>query len=75
MGRPLLPPRLRKLIGAVLLVILVVVWALMAMALAQGRVTELAPLWQTVCYVLLGTLWVIPAGLLISWMEKPDRSA
>ncbi|MFG1357934.1 DUF2842 domain-containing protein [Xanthobacter pseudotagetidis] len=70
-----MPQRLRKLIGAVLMLVLVVVWSLGAMALAQGRVTELHWALQTVCYVLLGTLWVIPAGALIWWMERPDRRA
>lgn len=70
-----MPQRVRKLIGTVLMLALVVVWALGAMALAQGRVTELHWALQTVCYVLLGSLWVLPAGVLISWMEKPDRKA
>lgn len=69
-----MPQRIRKLIGAVLLLVLVVVWALGAMALAQGRVTELGWALQAVSYVLLGILWVIPAGLLIRWMERPDRN-
>lgn len=69
-----MPQRLRKLIGTVLLLILVVVWALGAMAVAQGRVTDLPWALQTVSYILLGTLWVIPAGLLIHWMERPDRA-
>ncbi|WP_454917576.1 DUF2842 domain-containing protein [Xanthobacter sediminis] len=69
----MMPRRIRKLIGTVLLLALVVVWALGAMAVAQGRVTELHWAAQTVCYVLLGTLWVIPAGALIWWMERPDR--
>ncbi|WP_393990138.1 DUF2842 domain-containing protein [Xanthobacter sediminis] len=69
----MLPQRIRKLIGTVLLLVLVVVWALGAMALAQGRVTELHWAAQAVCYVLLGSLWVIPAGALIWWMERPDR--
>lgn len=68
-----MPQRLRKLIGTVLLLVLVVVWALGAMAIAQGRVTDLPWAWQTVSYILLGTLWVIPAGLLIRWMERPNR--
>lgn len=65
--------RVRKFIGTVLMLVLVVVWALGAMALAQGRVTDLPWAWQTVSYVLLGTLWVIPAAFLIRWMERPDR--
>lgn len=70
-----MPQRVRKLIGTVLMLALVVVWALGAMALAQGRVTELHWALQTVCYVLMGSLWVLPAGVLISWMERPDRKA
>ncbi|MEW6256855.1 MAG: DUF2842 domain-containing protein [Pseudomonadota bacterium] len=69
-----MPQRLRKLIGTVLLLVLVVIWALGAMAIAQGRVTDLPWAWQTVSYILLGTLWVIPAGLLIRWMERPNRN-
>ncbi|QRG05521.1 DUF2842 domain-containing protein [Xanthobacter dioxanivorans] len=70
-----MPQRLRKLIGTVLLLLLVVFWALSAMALAQGRVTELGWFLQLVCYVLLGALWVVPGGLLIWWMERPDKRA
>ncbi|MGQ3672822.1 DUF2842 domain-containing protein [Xanthobacter sp. TB0136] len=67
--------RVRKLIGTVLMLALVVVWALSAMAFAQGRVTTLAVGWQVLCYILLGVLWIIPAGFLISWMERPDKRA
>lgn len=67
-----MPQRIRKLIGTVLMLLLVVFWALSAMALAQGRVTELGWALQTLCYVLLGSLWVVPAALLIRWMERPD---
>ncbi len=70
-----MPQRLRKFIGAVLLLALMVFWALGAMAVAQGRVTELHWALQTICYVLLGTLWVIPAAFIISWMEKGNRRA
>lgn len=70
-----MPQRLRKFIGAILLLALVVFWALGAMALAQGRVTELHWALQTLCYVLLGTLWVVPAGVIIAWMERPNKKA
>ena len=70
-----MPQRLRKFIGAILLLALVVFWALGAMALAQGRVTELHWALQTLCYVLLGTLWVVPAAVIIAWMERPNKKA
>lgn len=68
-----MPQRLRKLIGTVLLLTLMSVWALGAMVIAQGRVTELHWALQTVSYIFLGMFWVVPAALLIRWMERPDR--
>jgi hypothetical protein len=44
------------------------------MAIAQGRIAQAASIWQWTYYVVAGLGWVIPAGLLISWMEKPDRA-
>ncbi len=70
-----MPQRLRKLIGAVLLLTLMIVWALVAMVIAQGRVTDLHWALQLVSFIVLGTLWVIPAGLLIRWMERPNKPA
>jgi hypothetical protein len=64
--------RQRKLIGAFVMVIFVCVYALMAMALAQGRITEASTLWQTVWYIFLGLFWIVPLLPLIRWMEKPD---
>ncbi|MBS7537441.1 DUF2842 domain-containing protein [Ancylobacter lacus] len=68
-----MPPRLRKFIGTVALLVLVIVWALGAMALAQGRVTTLPAAGQFIAYVVLGLGWVVPAGLVIGWMVRLDR--
>jgi hypothetical protein len=66
--------RLRKLIGAAMLLALVLVYALAAMALAQGRITD-APGWlQVILYAVLGLAWILPAGLIIWWMERPERA-
>ncbi len=72
-ARSPLPPRLRKLIGTVALLVLVIVWALGAMAVAQGRVTTLPAIGQFFAYVVLGLGWVVPAGLVIGWMVRLDR--
>lgn len=61
--------RTRKLIGTLAMLVLVIVYALAAMALAQGRITD-APGWlQTLLYAALGLAWVLPAMLMIRWME------
>lgn len=62
----------RKLIGTVAILVFVCVYALVAMALAQGRITEAPKLVQTIAYVVLGLAWVLPLLPLIRWMERKD---
>jgi len=70
-----MPKRLRKFIGAVAMILFVLVYALMAMALAQSRVVQEAPgVLQAVYYAILGMAWVLPVMPLIRWMERPDRT-
>ena len=64
--------RLRKLIGAVLLIALVVGWSLIAMALAQLPVIKANKLVEGIYYVIAGLGWVLPAMPLIRWMSRPD---
>ncbi len=64
--------RSRKLIGTVFLLALVAFWALFAMSLAAGRVATLSAAMQAAVFVVLGLVWVLPAGLLIRWMSRPD---
>jgi Protein of unknown function (DUF2842) len=70
-----MPIRLRKLIGAVLLLVLVAVWALLAMALAQSLLTAANPWLALLYYAVAGLGWVLPAMPLIRWMQRPDRTA
>ena len=64
--------RVRKLIGTVALLTLVIVWALLAMACAQFLLAKANALVQAAYYVLTGLGWVIPAMPLIRWMSRPD---
>lgn len=65
-----MPPRLRKLIGAALMVAFVIIYALIAMALAQSQPVQNAPtLLQALYYVVIGLGWVVPIMPLIKWME------
>jgi RsiW-degrading membrane proteinase PrsW (M82 family) len=66
-----MPVRLRKLIGTVLLIILVVVYALAAVTFAS-LLLGASPWWVHLLYFFFtGLLWVLPAMLIIKWMEKP----
>jgi hypothetical protein len=65
-----MPIRLRKLIGAVALLALVIVWALLAMALAQTVLTSISGLVAAIYYLVAGLGWVLPAMPLIRWMSR-----
>ena len=65
--------RTRKLIGTVGLLLLVTVWGLFAMALAQSVLTDINGFVAALYYVVAGLGWVLPAMPLISWMARPDR--
>jgi hypothetical protein len=67
-----MPQRLRKLIGAFALLALVIVWALVAMALAQTVLTSVSGFAAAIYYVIAGLGWVLPAMPLVKWMSRPD---
>jgi hypothetical protein len=69
-----MPIRVRKLVGAVALLLLVIVWALVAMALAQTPLIHENRLLATLYYVVAGLGWVLPAMPLVRWMSRPDRT-
>ena len=69
-----MPIRLRKLIGAVALIALVVSWALLAMALAQLPAIKANGLVEVIYYVVAGLGWVLPAMPLVKWMSRPDNA-
>ena len=64
--------RTRKLIGAVLLLALIVVYALAAMLAAVVLQVRATPVVELAFYIVAGLAWVVPAGLLIRWMARPD---
>lgn len=66
---------LRKLIGTVVMLLFIFTYALFAMAVAEGRITEAPKLVQTLAYIALGLIWIIPLMPLIRWMAKPDKQS
>ena len=68
-----MPQRLKKLIGTIVLVVFVCIYALTVMTVAAAKLPGTSRLTQLVFYVVGGLAWVIPAGALIAWMQKPSR--
>jgi ABC-type glycerol-3-phosphate transport system permease component len=65
--------RQRKLVGTIFMVVFVVIYALVAMMLAQYTAlrVENAGL-RLVIFALLGLGWAVPLVPLIRWMERRD---
>jgi len=69
-----MPIRLRKLLGAFALIVLVLTWALVAMALAQSPVIRANGIVETIYYVVAGLGWVLPAMPLVKWMSGRPKT-
>jgi hypothetical protein len=67
-----MPRRTRKLIGAVVILVFVCVYALAAMSVAQGRIQDTSRAVQAVFYLIVGLAWILPLMPLLKWMERPD---
>lgn len=65
--------RTRKFFGTIALLVLVVVWSLVGMTVAQTPWLANSGLLQAIFYVVAGIGWVLPAMPIISWMARPDR--
>ncbi len=66
-----MPVRLKKLIGTVLLVALVIVYALLATMIAVAQLSESGPLVHLAFFLVGGLVWILPAMLIIKWMAGP----
>lgn len=67
---PVMTIRTKKLIGAVLLLVLVIVWSLVGVAVAQAPALKESRLLAFAFYVIAGMGWVLPAMPLIKWMQQ-----
>lgn len=66
-------PRLRSLIGTIVIICLVVVYAVVATAIASAALAQ-SPWWVHLIYfVLSGLLWILPAMLVIKWMAGSKK--
>lgn len=65
--------RMRKLAGTVILTVFLAVYALIAMMVAIALQVNDSKLVEALYYVVAGLAWVIPAGAIIWWMQRPDE--
>lgn len=63
--------RAKKLIGTLILLVFLACYAIAAMAIAVWTLPNASHPVQWLYYAIAGLLWVLPAGLIITWMQKP----
>lgn len=68
-----MPLRLRKLIGMIAIVVLVILYALLATTFASALLGESAWYVHLLYFFLTGLLWILPAMGIIKWMERPVK--
>ena len=67
--RTTLPIRAKKMIGMFFIILLVIVYALVAVAIATA-VLATAPWYaHTLYFMFSGVLWIVPAMVIIKWMS------
>lgn len=66
-----MPLRVRKLIGAILLVALVVIYALVATTVAVAQLADAGAFAHFLFFLVGGLVWILPAMAIIRWMMLP----
>jgi hypothetical protein len=64
--------RARKLVGTVALLVFLAVYALLTMLVAVVLQVNGNKVVELLFYIIGGMAWVVPAALLVRWMQKPD---
>ena len=64
--------RTRKLAGTIVLLLFLSAYAFLAMMVAIALQVNANKLVEVAYYIIAGTAWTLPAGLLIRWMSRPD---
>ena len=68
-----MPIRLKKLIGTILLIMLVIAYALIATIVAVAQLSQSGPLVHLAFFFFTGILWILPAMGIIKWLILPPR--
>ena len=65
-----LRPRTKKLIGAIVTLLWLPVYALLAMAIGIRVLPHAGGILQFLYYAVAGMAWIVPIGLMLPWMSR-----
>ncbi|HVE03838.1 MAG TPA: DUF2842 domain-containing protein [Rhizomicrobium sp.] len=66
-------PRIKKLIGTIVTLIWIPIYALVAMGIAVHILPHANWVGAFLYYAIAGTLWIVPIGLMLPWMYREPR--
>ncbi len=66
-----MPQRLKQLVGSLILLALVIVYALVATTVAVAQLGDSSAWVHLAYFAVTGLLWILPAMWVIKWMLKP----
>lgn len=64
--------RMRKLVGTIVLLVFIILYAFAAMLAAIVLQVNGSKLVEVVYYFVAGLAWLPPAAFIIWWMQRPD---
>ena len=67
-------PHAKKLLGAIAIVVWIPVYALAAMGIGVHLLPHANGLAQLLYYAFAGTLWILPIGFMLPWMNREPGS-
>ncbi|HEY4115235.1 MAG TPA: DUF2842 domain-containing protein [Rhizomicrobium sp.] len=72
----MLSPRIKKLIGAIAILVWLPIYALLAMAVGIRVLPHAGAVVEFLYYACAGLLWIVPIGLMFPWMARePQKRA
>jgi uncharacterized membrane protein YhaH (DUF805 family) len=66
-------PRYKTMIGGLILIAMMALYALVAVTVASARLADSSGLVQLAFFAITGLFWILPAMALVSWMLKDKR--
>ncbi len=67
-------PRVKKLIGTILILLWVPVYAVLAIGVAAHLLPHAGAVATFLFYAVAGTLWAVPVGLMFPWMYREPKA-
>lgn len=67
-----MPMRVRKFVGMIAILAIMIVYAFLSMIIAVGHLQNSPHIVQALYFLIAGMAWALPVMPVIRWMQRPD---